>query len=139
MCEPGEAASPRGATEDGHQAQRVEPGPAQSRRGLLGGFAASAAAVTASSVLGRLPAATADNAPPATSPLTRTLRGAVGGPPPNKHRFGTPAAEQGLRRLRGPHDPRHRPVVDSGRMSGAGGRPVRSGLVAAPAAGRLVR
>ncbi|MCO7220913.1 MBL fold metallo-hydrolase [Klenkia sp. PcliD-1-E] len=68
-------------------------GPRMSRRGVLGALAASAAAVTATGVLGRLPAARADTTPAgSTAPVTLTLLGTAGGPPPQAARSGIASA-----------------------------------------------
>jgi ribonuclease BN (tRNA processing enzyme) len=66
--------------------------PAASRRGLLGAFAASATALATGGVLGLVPSASAAAAPSDSDPLSLTLLGTLGGPPPLAHRFGISSA-----------------------------------------------
>ena len=77
-----------------HDASAEEPRRGLSRRGVLGAMAASAAAVTATGLLGRVPSAQAapTPAPPSGAPLSLTLLGTAGGPPPQAARYGISSA-----------------------------------------------
>ncbi|WP_432534414.1 MBL fold metallo-hydrolase [Kineococcus arenarius] len=75
----------------GPRACAAEPGRGLSRRGVLSAFAASAALVPPAVLAER--AAAAGPTPAAdTAPVTLTLLGTVGGPPPNAHRYGISSA-----------------------------------------------
>jgi ribonuclease BN (tRNA processing enzyme) len=93
MCDLHDTASACNTQEPDVQLDVAQSARGMSRRGVLGAFAASAAAVTAGSLLGRPLTAKADTPPaPASAPLTLTLLGTAGGPPPQAARNGISSA-----------------------------------------------